>query len=86
MIEIVDSHGRKLGAFESEKAFVGVLVNEARLQDLEDENTRLRSENSNLQNMIRRLRQNLLGYILEAGNLQDIEPPGDFEDYPFSEN
>ena len=70
----------------SRNPVVGVLVSEARLQRMEDEIAQLRMENHNLRDTIHRLQQDLLGFVLEAGSSQDIDSPGDFEDYPFSEN
>ena len=39
-----------------------------------------------LREKIKVLQRALLGYILDAGLRQDIEPPGEWEDYPFSED
>jgi hypothetical protein len=65
---------------------VGVLVTEAKLHSMEDEILQLRSENKSLLDTVHKLKQTLLGYVLEAENAQNLEPPADFEDYPFSEN
>jgi len=65
---------------------VGILVSKPQLQSMETEIAQLCMENNSLHYTIRKLRQNLLGYVLEAGLVQSIEPPGDIDDYPFSDN
>jgi len=71
---------------EIESDVAGILVSETRFQDMENEIVQLHVENDSLEDTIRRLRQKLLGYELGAGILQHIDPLGDFENYPFSEN
>ena len=65
---------------------VGFLVSKTQYQNMESEIVQLRVEKKRLQDKVRQLQRQILGYELEAGLQQDIEPPGDFEDYPFSEN
>lgn len=43
-------------------------------------------EVASLQQEIARLRRTIIGYELQTGLEQDIEPPADYGDYPFSEN
>ena len=69
-----------------EDEVVGVLVTEPNLRSIENEVFQLQRENKTLRDRIRRLKQDILAYELQTGERQEIDPPGDFGDYPFSEN
>jgi len=53
---------------------------------LQDAYEQARAHATSLDNQNTQLRKTILGYVLEAGFRQNIEPPGDWEDYPFSED
>jgi hypothetical protein len=53
---------------------------------LESEIARLEGENHKLHAETRTLRSTLLGHVLQADLQQDIDPPGDWADYWFSES